>query len=44
MEDIGFIAASYLVTFAALAALVVTTSKAGKRLSREVADEDKPWT
>ena len=44
MEDIGFIATSYLVTFAALAALVVTTLKAGKRLSREVADEDKPWT
>ena len=44
MDDIGFIATSYVITFAAIAALVVTTWKAGKRLSREVADEDKPWT
>ena len=44
MDDIGFIAASYVITFAAIAALVVTTLKAGKHLSREVADEDKPWT
>lgn len=44
MEDIGFIATSYVITFAAIAALVVTTWKAGKRLSREVADEDKLWT
>ena len=44
MDDIGFIAASYVLTFVALAALIVTTWKAGTRLSREVADEDKPWT
>ena len=44
MEDTGFIATSYVITFAAIAALVVTTWKAGKRLSGEVADEDKPWT
>lgn len=44
MEDIGFIATSYVVTFAALIALAVATFRAGKELSREVSDEDKPWT
>ncbi|NDD87234.1 MAG: heme exporter protein CcmD [Actinobacteria bacterium] len=44
MEDVGFIATSYVMTFAALVALAVTTWRAGKHLSREVSDEDKPWT
>lgn len=44
MEDIGFISASYAITFAALILLVVRTSRAGKELAREVSDEDKPWT
>ena len=44
MEDIGFIATSYVITFAALLGLVVSTCKAGKKLSQQVADEDKPWT
>ena len=44
MDDIGFIAASYVITFAALIALAATTWRAGKKLSREVSDEDKPWT
>ena len=44
MEDVGFIATSYVVTFAALIALAFTTWRSGKALSREVSDEDKPWT
>lgn len=44
MEDIGFIATSYLVTFVALIVLAVRTWKSGKELAREVSDEDKPWT
>ena len=44
MEDIGFISASYVITFAALIVLAIRTWKSGKQLVREVSDEDKPWT
>jgi hypothetical protein len=44
MKDVGFIALTYVVTFGAIGALVAATLISGRRLSRQVADEDKPWT
>jgi heme exporter protein CcmD len=44
MKDVGFIALTYVVTFGLVAVLVVSTLVAGRRLSRQVADKDKPWT
>lgn len=44
MKDVGFIALTYVITFGVVGALVVTTVIAGRRLSNQVADEDKPWT
>ena len=44
MEDIGFIATSYAITFVALIVLAVRTWKSGQQLARQVSDEDKPWT
>ena len=44
MKDVGFIALTYVITFGLVGALVVSTLIAGRRLSNQVADEDKPWT
>jgi len=44
MKDVGFIALTYVVVFGMVGVLVATTLVAGRRLSRQVPDEDKPWT
>jgi hypothetical protein len=44
MEDIGFIAATYVAAFASAAALAWWVLRRGRALSSQVADEDKPWT
>lgn len=44
MKDVGFIALTYVITFGVVGALVASTLIAGRRLSNQVADEDKPWT
>lgn len=43
MRDIGFIVLSYFVTVGSIAALVFVTIRRGRALSRQVADQDKPW-
>ncbi len=43
MKDIGFIALTYVITFGVVGMLVASTLIAGRRLSRQVPDEDKPW-
>ena len=44
MKDIGFISLTYGITFGVVGVLVATTVIAGRRLSKQVPDEDKPWT
>ena len=44
MEDIGFILATYLVTFGGVAALVLWVRHRGQVLAEQLPDEDKPWT
>jgi heme exporter protein CcmD len=43
VKDVGFIALTYVITFGVVITLVVSTLVAGRRLSRQVRDEDKPW-
>jgi hypothetical protein len=43
MDDIGFILPTYLVTFAAAAALAWRVITRGKHLAKQLPDEDKPW-
>ncbi len=43
MSDAGFIVLSYIVTGGSILVLVVVTIHRGRLLSRQVADEDKPW-
>ena len=43
MNDVGFIATTYVVTFGAIALLVVRTMITGSRLSKKIPDQDKPW-
>jgi hypothetical protein len=44
MDDIGFIALSYVATFGGTAALVWFVLRRGRALARQLPDEDKPWT
>jgi hypothetical protein len=44
MDHLGFIAAVYVTTFAAIVTLVVRTVVQGRDLASKVADKDKPWT
>ena len=44
MEDLGFILASYVVTFASAAVMVLWVRRRGQRLAAQLPDEDKPWT
>ena len=39
----GFIAACYSITLVSMGAFAWRTLRAGKRLSDQVSDEDKPW-
>lgn len=43
MSDAGFIVLSYVVTIGSILVLVVFTIRRGRLLSRQVADQDKPW-
>lgn len=43
MRDIGFIVLSYAITVGSIVSLVVVTIRRGRALSRQVADQDKPW-
>jgi hypothetical protein len=43
MEDAGFIIGSYVLTFAAVGLLAWRYVSAGRRLGRQVPDEDKYW-
>lgn len=44
MNDVGFIVLSYVLTAGSIVSLVVVTIRRGRALSRQVADQDKPWT
>lgn len=44
MSDAGFIVLSYVLTVGSILSLVVVTIRRGRLLSRQVADQDKPWT
>ena len=43
MSDAGFIVLSYAVTGGSILMLVIVTIRRGRLLSRQVADQDKPW-
>jgi len=44
MEDLGFIAASYVLTLGSIAALARWTLRRGRRLARTLRREELPWT
>lgn len=43
MDDAGFIIGSYALTFGAMIAFALRTVRLGRRLSRQVPDEEKYW-
>jgi hypothetical protein len=43
MEDAGFIVGSYVVTFAMVALVAWRFVRHGRRLSRQVPDDEKYW-
>jgi hypothetical protein len=44
MDDLGFILLSYVAAFGGSVALVWQVLRRGKALSRQLPEEDKPWT
>lgn len=44
MDDAGFIIGSYVVTFVAIAMYAIATLRRGRRLSKQVPEEEKYWT
>ena len=44
MEDAGFIFATYVAAFGAAALMAWRVLRRGRQLSRQLPDEDKPWT
>lgn len=44
MDDIGLILPVYVITFGAAAAMAWRVISRGRALSKQVSDEDKPWT
>jgi hypothetical protein len=43
MEDVGFIFATYIATFAGSIALAAYYLRRGRRLAAQLPPEDKPW-
>ncbi|HEX6658896.1 MAG TPA: hypothetical protein VF065_12480 [Ilumatobacter sp.] len=43
MEDAGFIVGSYVVTFATVALVAWRFVRHGRRLAKQVSDDDKYW-
>ncbi|MEO8363764.1 MAG: hypothetical protein ABI570_05215 [Ilumatobacteraceae bacterium] len=43
MSDLGSIVVTYVITFGSILSLVALTIHRGRLLSRQVADQDKPW-
>ena len=44
MKDVGFIVASYVVTFGSVALFAVGSLRRARRMGREVPPEKRPWT
>lgn len=44
MKDIGFIVASYVVTFGSVGLFVGLIVSRARRLGRRIPPEDRPWT
>ncbi len=44
MKDVGFIVASYVVTFGSIAVFTATVVRRARKLSRHVPVEERPWT
>lgn len=43
MEDAGFIIGGYALTFAVVALMAWRVSRSGRKLAKQVPDEDKTW-
>ncbi len=43
-EDAGFIVTSYVVTFAAIGAIAWRLVRTGRKLGKQVPDDEKYWT
>jgi len=43
-DDAGFIVGGYVITFAALAVLAWRLVAAGRKLGKQIPDDDKYWT
>ncbi|CAB4860212.1 unannotated protein [freshwater metagenome] len=43
MEDLGFILATYLITFGSVATMAAFIVRRGRRLAAQLPAEDKPW-
>lgn len=44
IEDAGFILGSYAITFAVIGGLAWRAISSGKRLGKQIPDDDKYWT
>lgn len=44
MEDLGFVLATYIVTFGSVAAFAFAIVRRGRRLAAQLPAKDKPWT
>ena len=44
MDDLGFILASYLVTFIGVGAFAVAIVRRARKLGRDVPRDERPWT
>lgn len=44
MDDLGFIVASYVVTFAGVAGFALFVVRRARRFGREVERDERPWT
>ncbi len=44
MEDIGYILATYVATFAGSVGLAVFYLRRGRKLASQLPPEDRPWT
>lgn len=43
-DDAGFILGSYVITFVAIGAMAWRIAASGKKLGKQVPDDDKYWT
>ncbi|MGA1499409.1 MAG: hypothetical protein ACO370_03360 [Ilumatobacteraceae bacterium] len=44
MKDVGFIVASYVITFGSIGVFVSLIVSRARRMSRQIPPEERPWT